>query len=108
MHLGIRLGYLGLDPKGYALKGLAKKLAKPQNDAMLALLQEVAGLHYKLISQTPEKLRKGELWTLEDQDGGIIARSSRIFEAFQVEAIDRFFPSSRATSLLEIGCGGDV
>jgi SAM-dependent methyltransferase len=97
-----------LDSKGYALKGLAKKLALPQNDAALALLQEAAGLHSNLISQTPKKLRKGELWNLEDQDGEIIARSSRIMEAFQTEAIDRFFPASGVASLLEIGCGSGV
>ena len=105
LQLGVRLGYLGLGARGYALKGLARKLALPQNDAMLALLQEVAGLHYNLISKTPGKLRNGELFSLEDQDGEIIARSSRIFEAFQAEAIDRFFPTSGAASLLEIGCG---
>ena len=80
----------------------------PQNDAMLALLQEVAGLHYNLISKTAGKLRNGELFSLDDQDGEIIARSSRIFEAFQTEAIDRFFPTSGAASLLEIGCGTGV
>src|SRR5208283_5275705 len=94
--LGVRLGYLGLDTRGYALKGLAKKLALPQ---------EAAGLHSSLISQTVRKLRNGELWNLEDQDGEIIARSSRIMEAFQTEAIDRFFPASGVASLLEIGCG---
>lgn len=103
--LGVRLGYLGLDSRGYALKGLAKKLVSPQNDAALALLQEAAGLHAKLISQTVGKLRRGELWNLEDQDGEIIARSSRVMEAFQTEAIDRFFPTSGVASLLEIGCG---
>lgn len=103
--LGVRLGYLGLDANGYALKGLAKRLALPQNDAALALLQEAAGLHSNLISQTVRKLRNGELWNLEDQDGEIIARSSRVMEAFQTEAIDRFFPDSGAASLLEIGCG---
>jgi SAM-dependent methyltransferase len=103
--LGVQLGYLGLDPRGYALKGLAKKLALPQNDAALALLQEAAGLHSNLISQTVRKLRNGDLWNLEDQDGEIIARSSRIMEAFQTEAIDRFFPASGVASLLEIGCG---
>jgi 2-polyprenyl-3-methyl-5-hydroxy-6-metoxy-1,4-benzoquinol methylase len=105
LQLGVRLGFLKLDTEGFALKGLAKKLALPQNDAMLALLQEVAGLHYKLISQTPVKLRDGELWGLEDQDGELIARSSRAMEAFQIEAIDRAFPLSGATRLLEIGCG---
>lgn len=105
LHLGIRLGYLELGARGYALKGLAKKLALPQNDAILALLQEAAGLHYKLIAEAPDKLRNGDLFSLEDQDGEIIARSSRILEAFQTEAIDRTFPSSGPASLLEIGCG---
>jgi len=103
--LGVQLGYLKVDTRGYALRGLAKKLALPQNDAALALLQEAAGLHAKLISQTVRKLRNGEFWNLEDQDGEIVARSSRIMEAFQTEAIDRFFPTSGGTSLLEIGCG---
>jgi 4-hydroxy-2,2'-bipyrrole-5-carbaldehyde O-methyltransferase len=103
--LGVRLGYLRLDTRGYALKGLAKKLALPQNDAALALLQEAAGLHAKLISQTVRKLRNGEFWYLDDEDGEIVARSSRIMEAFQTEAIDRFFPASGIVNLLEIGCG---
>ena len=105
LQLGIRLGHLELSARGYSLKGLARKLALPQNDAMLALLQEVAGLHYTLISKTPGKLRNGELFSLDDQDGEIIARSSRVMEAFQTQAIDRFFPVSGAASLLEIGCG---
>jgi 4-hydroxy-2,2'-bipyrrole-5-carbaldehyde O-methyltransferase len=108
LSLGVRLGYLGLDGRGYSLKGLAKKLALPQNDASLALLQEAAGLHSKLITQTVGKLRKGELWNLEDQDGEIVARSSRIMEAFQTEAIERFFPASGVASLLEIGCGSGI
>ncbi len=108
LDLGIRLGYLRSDTRRYALKGLAKKLAWPQNDAALALLQEASGLHSKLITQTVKKLRNGELWNLEDQDGEIIARSSRIMEAFQTEAIDRFFPASGAVSLLEIGCGSGI
>jgi SAM-dependent methyltransferase len=105
LHLGIRLGCLELGARGYALKGLAKRLALPQNDAILALLQEAAGLHYKLIAEATDKLRNGDLFSLEDQDGEIIARSSRILEAFQTEAIDRTFPSSGPASLLEIGCG---
>jgi SAM-dependent methyltransferase len=108
LRLGVQLGYLRFDTRGYALKGLAKKLSLPQNDPALALLEEAAGLHAKLISQTVIKLRKGELWSLEDQDGEIIARSSRIMEAFQMEAIDRFFPASGAASLLEIGCGSAI
>ena len=108
LQLGTRLGLLKLGPNGFELKGLAKKLAQPQNDSILALLEEVAGLHSKLILDTPGKLRKGELWALEDQDGEIIARSSRVMEAFQCEAIDRAFPSSGAVRLLEIGCGSGI
>ena len=108
LSLGVRLGYLRFDTSGYALRGLAKKLALPHNDAALAMLQEAAGLHSKLISQTVPKLRTGDLWTLDDQDGEIVARSSRIMEAFQTEAIDRFFPASGVASLLEIGCGSGI
>lgn len=108
LSMGVQLGLLRLDTRGYALKGLAKRLALPKNDAALALLQEAAGLHSNLISQTVRKLRAGELWNLEDQDGEIVARSSRIFEAFQTEAIDRFFPASGVASLLEIGCGSGI
>ncbi|PTR16311.1 methyltransferase family protein [Nitrosospira sp. Nsp2] len=103
--MGVRLGFLELSQRGYNLRGLAKKLALPQNDAALALVQEVADLHYKLISRTPEKLRNGEFWGLKDQDGEVIARSSRVLEAFQTGAIDRTFPVSGRVSLLEIGCG---
>jgi len=105
LQVGLRLGLLDLGPRGYALKGLAKKLALPQNDAALAMIQEVAGLHYKLIADTPGRLRDGELWSLDDQDGEIVARSSRILEAFQTEGIDRTFPATGAARLLEIGCG---
>ena len=105
LQLGIRLGQLELNSRGYALRGLASKLAIPKNDAMLALLQEVAALHYKLIAETPAKLRNGELWSLKDQDGEIIARSSRILESFQTTAIDRSFPNTGAVRLLEVGCG---
>ena len=106
--LGVQLGYLRSDTKGYALKGLTRKLALPKNDAALALLQEAAGLHAKLILQTVPKLRNGELFDLADQDGEIVARSSRVMEAFQTGAIDRFFPASGAASLLEIGCGSGI
>lgn len=105
LQLGLRLGFLALHGGEYGLKGLARKLAAPRNDAALALLQEAAELHHKLILNTPEKLKNGELWSLQDQDGELIARSSRALEAFLTEAIDRSFPASGAGSMLEIGCG---
>lgn len=108
LQMGVRLRLLRLAPSGYALSGIAKDLARPENDPALAMAQEVAGLHHKLIAHTLPRLRNGELWTLADQDGTLIARSSRIFEAFQVESIQRTFPASGALRLLEIGCGSGI
>lgn len=108
LQMGIRLGLLVRSPQGYALKGLARKLASPQNDAILALIQETTNLHYRLISNTPLKLAKGEFFKLEDQDGRLTARSSLVLQAFQTEAIDKTFPTSGAVRLLEIGCGSAI
>jgi len=108
LQLGIRLRLLRLGPSGYSLRGMARTLALPENDATLAMVQEVGGLHHKLISATLPRLRRGELFTLADQDGELIARSSRVLEAFQAEAIHRAFPARGALRLLEIGCGSGV
>ena len=108
LQLGIRLGLLRVGPRGYSLRDRARALARPENDSTLAMVQEVAGLHHKLISGTLSKLRRGELWSLADQDGELIARSSRVFEAFQADVIRKAFPSRGAVRLLEIGCGSGV
>lgn len=105
LQLGIRLNVLHLGEEGYSLKGLSKKLSLYKNDALLALVQEITSLHYQLILKTPEKLEKGSLWGLEDQDGELIARSSRSLQPFQTEAINQTFPTSEAVRLLEVGCG---
>jgi len=105
LQMGVRLQLLSLEPSGYVLRGLAKALARPENDSALAMVEEVAGLHHKLIAKTLSKLRDGELWSLADQDGELIARSSRVLEAFQAEVILRTFPAQGAVRLLEIGCG---
>ncbi len=108
LQMGCRLKVLTLTSKGYALTGLARKLALPENDATLALLQEVGSLHYRLIFETPEKIRNGELWALDNQDGALTARSSRALEPFVLEAIKRYVPTSQPCKLLEIGCGSGV
>jgi hypothetical protein len=108
LQMGVRLRLLSLGPSGYALRGLARALARPENDPALAMVEEVAGLHHKLIAATLPRLRNGNLWSLADQDGELIARSSRILEAFQAEVILRTFPERGARRLLEIGCGGDI
>jgi SAM-dependent methyltransferase len=108
LRMGVRLRLLKLGPRGYGLHGLAKALAKPENDPTLALTEEIAGLHHKLIAATLPKLRSRELWSLADQDGELIARSSRVLEAFQAEVIQRTFPAEGSLRLLEIGCGSGV
>lgn len=108
LQMGVRMKLLTLGSSGYELRGMAKALARPENDPALAMVEEVAGLHHKLIAATLPRLRNADLWTLADQDGTLIARSSRILEAFQAEAIRRTFPSRGALRLLEIGCGSGV
>lgn len=85
LQMGVRLRLLSLGSRGYELRGLAKALALPENDAALALVQELAGLHHRLIAGTMPKIREGSLFTLADQDGELIARSSRILESFQLK-----------------------
>jgi SAM-dependent methyltransferase len=108
LQMGLRLRLLRLGPRGYTLRGLANSLAQPKNDPTLAMVEEVAGLHHKLISGTLPKLLRGELWSLADQDGELIARSSRVLEAFQAEIIERTIPTQGVLRLLEIGCGSGV
>lgn len=108
LQMGVRLRLLTLGSRGYALRGLASALARPENDPALAMVQEVAGLHHKLISATLPRLRSGELWSLADQDGELIARSSRILESFQAEIIRDTFPERGELRLLEIGCGSGI
>lgn len=105
LHLGCRLGLLRRCGGGYALRGLARAIARPENDATLALAQEAASLHQRLITETPARLRSGQLWGIDNQDAALTTRSSRALEPFQLEAIDRFFPKSGPCRLLEIGCG---
>lgn len=108
LQMGVRLRLLSLGPRGYALRGLARTLARPQNDPALALVEEISGLHHKLIASTLPKLGRGELWSLADQDGELIARSSRVLEAFQEAVMQRTFPDHGAVRLLEIGCGSGI
>jgi len=108
LQAGVRLKEIGLDEAGYTLKGISVKLAHAGNDSFLAIVQEVTSLHHQLILETPQKLKSGARWTLDDQDGEIIARSSRIVEPFQREAIDATFSATKPLTLLEVGCGSGI
>jgi len=108
LQMGVRLQLLSHGSRGYALRGLARKLAQPENDPVLAMVEEVVDLHHKLITATIPKLRAGELWSLADQNGELIARSSRVLEAFQAEVIASTFPAHGRQRLLEVGCGSGI
>jgi SAM-dependent methyltransferase len=106
LDVGVGLGELKKSSKGYALKGaLSKALADPANDAVAALLEEAVGLHMDLLRRTPSLARAGKRFTLADQDGTLIARSSRVLEPFVREAVDSVIPTTGPVRLLEIGCG---
>lgn len=108
LQVGICLKELELQGETYRLKGISAQLSRAENDAFVAIVQEVTSLHHKLIMETPQKLRKGELWTLDDQDGEVVARSSRVLEPFQREAIEAVFPTRKPAHLLEVGPGSGI
>jgi SAM-dependent methyltransferase len=106
LDLGVRLRELTHRDGAYALRGfLARKLADPDNDAIAAILEEVATLHHRLLLETPERLRSGRRFTMDDQDGVLIARSSRVIEPFVQEAIDDVLAPRGVVRLLEVGAG---
>ena len=106
LELGVRLGEIAKAADGYHLRGfLARRLASPEHDAIAALLEEIATLHLRLVFETPALLSRGERWGMQDQDGVLIARSSRMSEPFVQEAVDRVLPIDRPMRLLEVGAG---
>ncbi len=106
LELGVSVGELRRAGDCYSLGGLlSRRLAEPQNDAVVAILEEVATLHHKLLLETPARLARGERFTLADQDGIVIARSSPLFRPFVHEAIDDVVPRRGAMRLLEVGAG---
>ena len=84
---------------------LARQLARPANDAIAAILEEVATLHYRLVLESPTRMAAGRRFTLADQDGVLVARSSPLLRPFGHEAIDEVVPRSGAFRMLEVGAG---
>lgn len=109
LQVGIYLKEISLKNGRYRLVGMSKQLAGiVENEALLAVIQEVATLHHNLIIETPDQLRDGKKWALNDQDGEMIARSSRILEPFQKEIINSVYPKAVPVQLLEVGCGSGI
>ncbi len=108
LQVGVRLKVLGRAQGKYRLSPWAARLARPENDALVAITQEIVSLHHKLIVATPRRLQEGRLWELQDQEGRLIARSSRVVEPLQRDLIAALFPAQGAVRLLEVGCGSGV
>src|SRR5262249_57445290 len=109
LRLGGALGVLAGTPAGYRLRaGLARRLARPEHDPAAALLEEAATLHQRFIAETPARLRAGSRFTLDDVDGPLVARSSRVLEPFVREAVDDAVPARGPIRLLEVGCGSGL
>jgi SAM-dependent methyltransferase len=104
--VGVELGELAGGPAGYRLRGaLARLAAGPDRDDAAALLEEASRLHGLLLTDAPARCRDERPFTLADQDGAVIARSSRVVEPLLREAIDLALPTRGPVRLLEIGCG---
>jgi SAM-dependent methyltransferase len=106
LQVGVQSGELQVDGQGYSLRGkLARQLAQENNDAWAAFLEEGLSLHYHLLMELPERLRENRPFTLADQDGELIARSSRLLEPLVSKAMDDVVPPTGPLRLLELGCG---
>jgi len=106
LDVGVSIGELRRDGDVYRIKGsLTRLLLDPDNDDLLAVMQEVSSLHMKLLVETPGRLEQGRPFTLDDQDGELVARSSESIAPLVHEAVAKLVPRQGPFRLLEIGCG---
>ncbi len=109
LEVGVGLGVLARDGELYSLRSaLARRLAQPEADAIAAFLEEAASLHHRLLWEGPRRMKDGRRFSLADQDGAVVARSSRMLEPFVGDEVDAFVPRQGALELLEVGCGSGV
>lgn len=109
LQVGESLGELSVDGGRWALESrLARSLGEERNDDLAAFLEEVATLHAPLLQQTLSRLKEGRLFTLADQDGELVARSSRVVQPLLEEVVAEHVPQSGSFRLLEVGCGSGV
>ncbi|MDP4982060.1 class I SAM-dependent methyltransferase [Pseudoalteromonas tunicata] len=107
LNCGVTLKELSLRDGKYQLKGkLSKHLAKDDNQIAAALFEEAIRYHYDALLSAPQRFCGGQAYQLADQDGQVIAKSSRILEPFVEEAIDWALKTKPTPqSILEVGCG---
>lgn len=109
LEIGVRLGEFDKHEGCFRLKSRsAKLLARMKNDALAAALEEIMHTHVPVLLNGPKMLRTGERFSMADQDGSVIARSTRVVEPLVEAAIDRTLEREYPVRLLEIGCGSGV
>lgn len=109
LDIGVSLGELDRREGCYRLRSItAKALAQVENDALAAALEEITRFHIPVLMDAPRMLKEGRRFTLGDQDGAVIARSSLVVQSFVEEAIARTLDTGTPVRLLEIGCGSGV
>ncbi|WP_308118076.1 SAM-dependent methyltransferase [Streptomyces buecherae] len=106
LDMGVRIGELGSRDGRYRLRGrLAKSLARPEADAYVALLEQLMRFHAPLLLDAPGMLREGRRVSIADQDGALIARSSRVLEPAVQGVVEQQVDRTAPVRLLEVGCG---
>lgn len=103
---GVRLGDLSERYGCYGLKSrTAKALATAKYDAIAAALEEMLRNQVPALLDGPVMLRDGRRFSLDDQDGTVIARSTRVVQPLVEAAIERVLEREDPVRLLEVGCG---
>jgi SAM-dependent methyltransferase len=109
LDVGVRLGEFDVHEGCYRLKSrTAKLLARTENDAITAALEEIMTTHVPALLNAPDMLRDGRRFSIADQDGSVIARSTRVIEPLVEAAVARTLERDEPVRLLEIGCGSGV
>ena len=107
LNCGVTFGELSFSYGYYCIKGsLSRHLSKPKSDTASAMFEEVARYHFDAVLHAPENIKHNVKYSLNSQDGDLVARSSRILEPFVEEAIDWALSKKQSLrSILEVGFG---
>jgi tRNA G46 methylase TrmB len=72
------------------------------------MFQEMVLIDAPPIGRRPTMLRGGRRFKMSDQDGTIVARSSRVLEPFVFAMVYDLVPFRGAMRVLDVGCGSGV
>jgi 4-hydroxy-2,2'-bipyrrole-5-carbaldehyde O-methyltransferase len=109
LEVGVRLGEFEEKYGCYGLKSrTARLLGQLRHDALGAGLEEVLRYHVPALMNGPQMLQTGRRFSMADQDGTVIARSSRVIQPLVERVITAELDTTEPVRLLEIGCGSGI